>query len=1227
MRWVKTAFCLGAAVFTACGDPALPEWHGEDGYRWRELVVPTRGRSGFEAVAGRRSGVGFSNSPERAAALLNRHLTHGSGVALGDMDGDGLVDIFFARLDGPNVLYRNLGGWRFEDVTLHAGVGAPDRRSTGAVLADVDGDRDLDLLLSALGSANSVFINDGTGVFAERILGSAQDSTGSTTMTLADVDGDGDLDLYVTNYKARSALDIYPPEERTFDRIVREDDGRFRITPGMEKDFRVFERPDLGAVGYVQRAEPDAFYINDGEGDFTRVSFTSGRFVDSEGEALTEEPDFFGMTARFHDVNGDGAPDLFVANDFEDPDHFWLNDGAGGFRAAPDLSLRATSNAGMAIDFSDIDRDGDVDFFEVDMLSMDRAVRMRQVPTHTDLPKVIGAIANRPQMMRNTLFLNRGDESFAQIAEFADVRASGWSWGTMFLDVDLDGYEDILVTTGHAWDIMDADTQRRLGTLDYDWREEFLLFPGLNSPNRAFRNRGDLTFEEVGSRWGFGVDPDISHGIASADLDQDGDIDIVVTRLDAPPLLLRNETSAPRVSVRLIGALPNSGGIGTVVRLERDGALLQQKEVTSGGMYLSGSDGGLTFALDTDATASLEVRWRDGTRSHVEAVRANRLYEIRQTEGPATVTLTGIVPATVAPPPYFEDVSALIGHQHTETDYDERARQSLLPNELSRFGPGVSWYDVDGDGREDLLVPSGRGGALAHFRNLAVGFRRVGASSVRTEGDQTTALPVPDGRGGTQVLLGQSSYEAESPAQALRLPSVVAAGPRGTPLEVLPGDTSSVGQLASADVDGDGDLDVFVGARVVPAAYPIGGSSRIYLNEGDAYVRDGLNTSILGSLGMVSAATFSDVDGDGDPDLLAAIEWGPLVLLLNEGGRFVRAGDEWGLGVSGRWNGVTTGDFDGDGRLDIVATNWGRNTAFRPEAARPLILYFGDLDRNGSLDLIQAQRDTALDQLVPLDGFSRLAAGIPSLAQRVPSISAFAGATLQDLFGPSLAAAGRYEAETYDHMLYLNRGGRFEGVPLPSEAQFAPAFYAGVADFDGDGNEDLFITQNFFPTARGSSRLDAGRSLWMRGDGLGGLVSVSGQRSGVQVWGDARGAGLADFNGDGRVDLAVAQNGAATRLFENVGGVPGLRVRLSGTGPNPVAIGAVMRLVYEDHRGPAREVRLGSGYWSVDGPLQVLGGIQGAIGVHVRWPDGSESVTEISPGAGEVTISQPGAGR
>lgn len=605
---------LGAAC-AACVEPPLPEWHDEGDHRWREVLIPRGSDVGFTSMESSRTGLDFVNSVETADALASRHLTHGSGVALGDVDGDGRLDIVLARIDGPNALYHNLGGWRFEDVTEQSGIAAPGRRSTGAVLADVDGDGDLDLLLTALGGPNALFLNDGSGSFVEVGAEAGLESeSGSTTMTLADVEGDGDLDLYITNYKAFSVLDVLPPEQRTFDSVVEEVDGGYRVRRGYERDFRVFERRDLGSVVYVQRGEADAFYLNDGHGRFEHVPFTGGRFLDEEGVPLTETPDFFGLSARFYDVTGNGAPDLYVANDFEDPDQFWLNDGNGTFRAAPRLALRTTSNAAMAVDFADIDRDGDVDFFEVDMLSRDRRLRMTQTPTHTALPKQIGVIDDRPQIMRNTMFLNRGDGTFAQMAELAGVDASEWSWGTMFMDVDLDGYEDILVATGHIWDIMDADTQRRLLTWGGDWREEFLLYPDLEADNVAFRNRGDLTFEEVGVEWGFALGDDISHGIASGDLDGDGDLDVVVTRLNDPVLALRNDAAASRLTVRLLGRTPNTQGIGAKV-LVRSGSLPEQsKEVTSGGMYLSGSEALQVFAADS-GEITIEVRWRSGSTS------------------------------------------------------------------------------------------------------------------------------------------------------------------------------------------------------------------------------------------------------------------------------------------------------------------------------------------------------------------------------------------------------------------------------------------------------------------------------------------------------------------------------------------------------------------------------------------------------------------------------------
>lgn len=1210
---------LGAAC-AACVEPPLPEWHDEGDHRWREVLIPRGSDVGFTSMESSRTGLDFVNSVETADALANRHLTHGSGVALGDVDGDGRLDIVLARIDGPNALYHNLGGWRFEDVTEQSGIAAPGRRSTGAVLADVDGDGDLDLLLTALGGPNALFLNDGSGSFVEVGAEAGLESeSGSTTMTLADVEGDGDLDLYITNYKAFSVLDVLPPEQRTFDSVVEEVDGGYRVRRGYERDFRVFERRDLGSVVYVQRGEADAFYLNDGHGRFEHVPFTGGRFLDEEGVPLTETPDFFGLSARFYDVTGNGAPDLYVANDFEDPDQFWLNDGNGTFRAAPRLALRTTSNAAMAVDFADIDRDGDVDFFEVDMLSRDRRLRMTQTPTHTALPKQIGVIDDRPQVMRNTMFLNRGDGTFAQMAELAGVDASEWSWGTMFMDVDLDGYEDILVATGHIWDIMDADTQRRLLTWGGDWREEFLLYPDLEADNVAFRNRGDLTFEEVGAEWGFALGDDISHGIASGDLDGDGDLDVVVTRLNDPVLVLRNDAAASRLTVRLLGRTPNTQGIGAKV-LVRSGSLPEQsKEVTSGGMYLSGSEALQVFAADS-GEITIEVRWRSGGTSVIDGVRANRLYEIREPAVAAERAEGSSATAETAPTPFFEDVSFLLGHRHVETPFDE-TRQQLLPNGLDRLGPGVTWYDVDDDGDVDLLIPSGRGGRLGFFRNDAGRFTDLSGRFAVASLDQSVALPMPTGSG-TRILIGRSSYEAESPAAALAASAVLSLPVfGGVAYEAISGDTSSVGALATADIDSDGDLDLFVGGRLVPAAYPLPATSRLFLNEGGVFVPDVANRSVLESIGLVSAATFADIDGDGDPDLLLAREWAPLELLRNDGGVFLSVGSAWGLAeLHSRWNGVATGDLDGDGRLDVVATSWGRNTRPAPRPERPLVLYFGDLDRSGSLDLLLVQRDARLDGLYPLQRLPRLLAAMPFLGQRVGSFSDFASATVQELFGEALTSAGRLEVNTYEHTLFLNRGDHFEAVPLPVEAQLAPAFYVGIADFDGDGNEDVFLSQNFFPTEIGAPRYDGGRGLWLRGDGTGGLVAVPGQESGIRVYGDGRGAALGDFDGDARVDLAVAQNGAATRLFRNVGATPGLRVRLVGPAGNPRGIGAWVRLVFPDGAGPVREITAGSGYWSVDSAVPVLGGTARATAVRVRWPGGPEVEVPIPEGAIEVTV-------
>jgi enediyne biosynthesis protein E4 len=1220
--------CALVSLGSACRGAAPPgPWHDAAGYRWRELRVPRRGGPGFAELPASQTGIRFTNTVILDSALWNRHLAQGGGVALGDVDGDGLPDVYLTSNEGSNALYKNLGDWRFEDVTAKAGVALTGRHSTGAVFADVDGDGDLDLLVSTLGGGVALFENDGHGVFTERTREAGLAShAGSMTMTLTDVDGDGHLDLYVANYKTRSAMDVYPPQERAFNQVVREvGHHHFEVVPKFRADYRVVDRPEYGLVSMQQRADPDGFYLNDGTGHFTLVPWTQGRFRDETGKPLAAAPEYFALSAKFTDVDGDGAPDLYVCDDFEDPDFLWLNDGKGTFRAAPRLALRNTSNSSMGVDFSDVDRDGQVDIFVADMLGRGPR-RQTEVPTHTPLPKLIGQIDDRPQWQRNTLFRNRGDGTFAEIAGFAGIEASDWSWDAQFLDVDLDGYEDLLITTGHLWDIMDADTwdRIRLTFTGLESRRELAEFPRLAVPSVAFRNNGDLTFSDVGRQWGFGVDDAISHGMAMADLDGDGALDVVVNRLGSPAAVFRNLASAPRVAVRLRGRPPNTAGAGSKIRVRGGPVPEQTKEVVLGGTYLSGSDPLYTFAAGKAQDLTIEVDWRRGGRSIVTSARPNREYEIDE---PEATSVSAPAPSPRPPAPWFRDVSAQLGHRHVETPFNDWARQPLLPQALSQLGPGVTWYDVAGHGNEDLLITSGRGGALAYYRNDRGDLKRVDLHVPLARYDETAVLPWPDGKGGTVLLVGQSSYESRTPAEAAAVPSVLAVDPRtGAVTPVVPGDVASIGPLAVADVDGDGDLDVFVGGRVAPGAYPEPQSSRLFRNAAGRLVLDEENSRLFHAIGLVSAAVFSDVNGDGWPDLIVAPEWGSLKLFLNDHGRLRDASAEWGLTrIVGRWNGVTTGDLDGDGRLDIVATSWGRNTRYHVDVAHPLLLYHGDLTGTSRVDMVEAQYDDRLRGIAPLTQAARLMTALPAVRLRTRTFTAYATATLPGILGGTLEGAHHLEAATLDHVVLFNRGGTFQAVPLPAEAQFAPAFYAGVADFDGDGHEDLFLAQNFFPTEIGTPRYDAGRGLLLLGTGDGTLVPVPGQVSGIAVYGDQRGAAFADYDGDGRLDLAVSQNGAETKLYHNEHARPGLRVRLVGPRGNPHAIGAVLRMVYEGSRGPAREVHGGSGYWSHDGAVQVLGvdGGKRPVALWIRWPGGMETSVPLAPGQRDVIAGAP----
>jgi hypothetical protein len=1171
-----------------------------------EVNPGTSGKAGFTLMNPTATGVWFTNELQGDLYLTNAVAHNGAGVAIGDVDGDGWPDIYLCSLQGPNRLYRNLGNWRFEEASLGEAVCA-GQLSTGVTFADVDGDGDLDLLVNGIGAGTRLFLNDGKGHWTEAKDSGLSRTASATSMALADIDGDGDLDLYCTHFI--DAMHLADPTTR-FAMAKRGDQwevtkvngestrspkwkGRFEALP----DGKVRELPEVHGL-----------YRNDGKGHFTPIEFEPGVYMNDQGVPIPPYRDW-GLAVMFRDINGDGIPDLYVCNDNTSPDRIWINSGKGTFRAIDPFKFRHTSRSSMGVDFGDLDRDGHDDIIVVDMLAREHGKRVTQLVRDRPNPLDCERMEERPQFNRNTLFFGRPDGSFVEAAFMAGVAATDWTWTTIFMDVDLDGYEDLLVTNGFEFDVMDQDSSNEIKDgrrrfTEAQLKRSMQIHPRWRTRNAAFHNRRDGMFEPAGQQWGFDHQG-VSFGMAQGDLDNDGDLDLVVNNLNETASLYRNDATAGRIAVRLQGLPPNTRGVGARVKLV-GGSITQAQEMICGGRYLSGDQAMRTFAADPDSQSPmrLEVRWRDGSQSTVAGVLANRIYEIKQPASTGRVDVARVV----RPEPMFEDVSSLIGHAHTEEFFDDWARQPMLPRRLSRLGPGISWYDFDGDGWEDLIVSTGRGGRLAVFRNdQGRSFQKLEGAPV-AQGDQGAVLGWPDGQGHRRLLVATSNYETTPEAESeivVYSPTNLASSQR------LPAGLASLGPLATADIDGDGDLDLFVGGRFRAGRYPEPVSSAIWLNEQGNLATSSSLSEPFKSIGLVSGAAFADLDGDGAPDLALAMEWGPVRVFRNQRGHFEETTAAWGFAnQTGWWTSVTAGDFDGDGRMDLACGNWGRNTVYELYQPTAYRLFYGDWNSDGVVQMIESWRSGT--NWFPVHDRTWLERGFPKLSVLFPTHQAFGQATVRDLLGPAYEKSSFHEATQLSSMIFLNRGTRFEAVPLPREAQLTPVFSMNVGDVDGDGIEDLFCSQNFFGTASDISRDDSGRGLWLRGTGRGTFTAIDASVAGIQVMGEQRGAALVDFNHDGRVDLAVSQNNGPTKLFANRRAKRGLRVVLDGPPANPDGTGSQLRVVYAgDRKGPCRIVQAGSGYWSQDAVSQILGLQEAPVALWIRWPGGKEQTVPI----------------
>lgn len=1141
----------------------------------------TDGAVGFTRLMPEATGVIHENRYDDPRMWAERFQEHAfgsiaSGLAVGDFDGDGLPDLFVVHRVGQSRLYRNLGGMRFEDVTVRAGI-APDQEwSSGATFADIDGDGRLDLWVGRHGAPNRVYLNNGDGTFVEAAarLGLNQ-ATSSVMAAFIDYDRDGDLDCYLVTNR----LDA-------------------RVRPG----------------------EPDVLLHNDG-GVYVDVS----RAANVGGGYQT-------FASAWADFDRDGWPDVYVANDFAGPDFLYRNQGDGTFQNVLEEQMPLTSYYSMGADVGDIDRDGWFDILVADMLPTDHRQFLKNTAELFAIQEGEDA-ATTPQTMRNVLFLNTGTGHFREIAWMAGLAATDWTWAALLADLDNDGWEDAFFTTGMFRDFMDADLIQRLGRMpDTPPSVMWKAAPELRQPNLVFRNRGDLRFENVSKDWGLD-EVGVAFGAVTVDLDRDGDLDLVVNNYNGPPSVYRNySTAGGSLLVELRSASRNRHGIGATIRI-RSASGHQARFLSLARGVVSGHEPVLHFGLGADPVVDeLVVEWPSGYIQTLRDLPANRMVRITEPAGASSVA---VGPPELETPPFFREASAARGlnhlHRRAQTAAEEAARQPLVPWRFDGLGPGVAVADVDRNGRSDVYLPGAAGQPGVLWRQDADG-RFVQDSSpvvdprmhpmaplwVDIDGDGHLDLFLADGGSGVghEGTFRHAALRNDSQGRFTAMPSNPALESR-----------SSAAVAVASDFDRSGLLEIFVGGRAVPGSYPVGPESRLLA------WRDGALTDItdeaapgLRNAGLVTAALWSDADGDGWSDLLLACEWGPLQLWHNRaagpgGGRRLTKVQVGFEAQSGWWSSLVSGDFNGDGRIDYVAGNVGLNTRYTASTESPSLLLASDWTGGGRIVPIEARFDAGV--LRPWRGSTELLRGLGArtfaarVLRRLPTFAAYGEAQLEDIFAPAaLAEATMLAATEFRSGVYLNEGGRFRFVPLPIEAQLAPIFGAAATEVNGDGRTDLILVGNSHAPAPVAGRFSGGVGVVLLGNGQGEFVSATPRASGFVVPGSARGLALLDLDGSGRPAVVVARDVRTALLFEPAADTPVFMLALRGIPGNPAAVGSRVEVTHHDGSRQLAELAAGSGYLGQSAPLLFFGAPARnlPVWIDVSWPDGRRTRHPWSPG-------------